>query len=379
MGRLLIGFLSKDAKLFCVDRQAVVMSFIIPMLVASILGWLDSTASKSDPHRKIPFLFVDNDKSAISKSLLKDLAKEDNLNPSQSTDAAAHKAANEGGTTVVIIPKGFGGQAISAMSGKPKAIVQLLTDPADPSDGDVVKGELIGDASRIVAKEVFGALAGSAAAPLQVTEQEAAAHQANWGQAAHDFAGFGLMGLLFFSIESAVVLVRDRRLGIWRRLRASPVPPQVFLLSRAVSSTVITLAILAVMFSFGALLFGIRVLGSLPGFLLVALATALMASTFGLFIATFGRSETQARGVSILFIFLMLATGGAWFPLSRMPDYIQKGALYLPVRWAVEGLDAMTWRGLGFTEGLRYAGVLGLFALIFAFLALLGYRRLAKS
>ena len=81
----------------------------------------------------------------------------------------------------------------------------------------------------------------------------------------------------------------------------------------------------------------------------------------------------------MLVIFLMLATGGAWFPLARMPDWIQHGALYLPVRWAVEGLDAMTWRGLGLADGARYAGVLLVFALIFGALGLLGFRRLARA
>jgi len=355
------------------------MSFVIPILVASILGWLDTTASDPSPNQKIEFAIVDNDRSAVSAAVLAKLQKDDSVAPHEMPEAKARELARNGGEVVVIIPSQFGRAAVAAFNGGPKPGVELLADPAKPTDAQVVKGAIIGNASSVVAKEVYGTLAGDASAPLEVKEITSAAQQAKWGQAAHDFAGFGLMGLLFFSIESAVTLVRDRRLGIWRRLRASPVSPAIFFLSRGVSSTVIALAITTVMFGFGALLFGIRVLGSFPGFVMVAVATSLMAATFGLFIATFGRSETQARGVSILFIFLMLATGGAWFPLNRMPDWIQRGALYLPVRWAVEGFDAMTWRGLGLAEGARYAGMLGLFALIFGCLGLLGMRRLAKG
>ncbi len=379
MLRMLLGFLWKDAKLFSVDRQAVVMSFIIPILVASILGWLDLTASDSKPGQKVNLALVDQDGSDISKSLLDRLKSDDTVTPQIMSDTAARQKAKGGGEVVAIIPPGFGDQAVAAMKGGPKPLILLLTDPARPTDGQVAKGALIGEASSVVAKQVFGLLAGDASAPLEVQEQTSAAQKVAWGQSAHDFAGFGLMGLLFFAIESAVVLVRDRRLGIWRRLRASPVSPYVFFLSRAVSSTVITLAIITVMFGFGALLYGIRILGSFPGFALVAIATALMSATLGLLIATFGRSENQARGISMLVIFLMLATGGAWFPLSRMPDWIQSGALYLPVRWSVEGFDAMTWRGLGLADGARYAGMLLIFAVIFGAFGLLGFRRLAKA
>jgi ABC-2 type transport system permease protein len=45
---------------------------------------------------------------------------------------------------------------------------------------------------------------------------------------------------------------------------------------------------------------------------------------------------------------LLVMVGGAWVPSFVFPKWLQQASLVLPTRWAVDGLDAMTWRGLGF-------------------------------
>src|SRR5206468_764092 len=39
----------------------------------------------------------------------------------------------------------------------------------------------------------------------------------------HSFCGMSLQYLLFWGVDSGLLLLRERRLGIWRRLRAAPV------------------------------------------------------------------------------------------------------------------------------------------------------------
>jgi ABC-2 type transport system permease protein len=375
MGQWLLGFLWKDLKLFCIDRQAVVMSFVVPVLIASILGWLDSSASDSGTPSRIPVLLVDLDQSTVSAIVKKRLTKDEAVAIRESTRQEAALAVRSGtSVAAIIIPKGFGKDAAGAFNGGPKPEVELLSDPSKPLQDQVVEGVLLEQASGAVAAAVFGPLAGDGTAPLKVRETRAAAAQASWSGAAHDYAGFGLQGLLFFAIESAVGLARERRQGIWKRLRSAPVPPWVFVLSRGINSTLMAFAVIVLIFGVGAALFGIRVLGSITGFLLLAIATAAMAATFGLMFATVGRSETQSRAVAILVILVMLATGGAWFPMERMPPWVQSAASYMPVRWAVEGFDAMTWRGEATSDALRPAGVLLLFALAFGTSAVLRFR-----
>ena len=72
-----------------------------------------------------------------------------------------------------------------------------------------------------------------------------------------------------------------------------------------------------------------------------------MASTFGLLIAALGNSPATARGVTTLAVLMMVMLGGAWVPTFVFPAWLQQFTLVVPVRWAVDGLDAMTWRGIG--------------------------------
>ena len=72
-----------------------------------------------------------------------------------------------------------------------------------------------------------------------------------------------------------------------------------------------------------------------------------MASTFGLLVASLGRTPGGTRGVAILSVLLMVMLGGAWVPTFIFPAWLQRLTVVIPARWAVDGLDAMTWRGLG--------------------------------
>jgi ABC-2 type transport system permease protein len=70
----------------------------------------------------------------------------------------------------------------------------------------------------------------------------------------------------------------------------------------------------------------------------------------------------------------MVMLGGAWVPAFIFPAWLQKATLVIPVRWAVDGLDAMTWRGLGIGAAVVPTGVLLGFAAAFAWLAIARFR-----
>ena len=191
---------------------------------------------------------------------------------------------------------------------------------------------------------------------------------------AHSFAGMGVQFLLFACIDLAIGMLTERQLGLWKRLRAAPLSRVVLLAAKVASGAIIALLSLGVTFAFGMAVFGIRVEGSWPGFLAVCLATALMASSFGLLIAALGKTPQATRGVAILAVLLMVMLGGAWVPSFVFPAWLQKATLVIPARWAVDGLDATTWRGVDFMGVLPAVGVLLGFAALFAALAVARFR-----
>ncbi len=186
---------------------------------------------------------------------------------------------------------------------------------------------------------------------------------------AHSFAGMGVQFILFMGIDLGVGVLMARRLGLWKRLRAAPLSRATLLASRILSGSVIALVLLAIIYAAAIAFFGVRVDGSAIGMVGIALAFALLTSTFGLLIAALGKTPEATRGLAIFATLLLVMLGGAWVPSFVFPEWLQKLSLFVPTRWAVDGLDAMTWRGLGADAVIAPIGVMLAFSTAFAALA----------
>ncbi len=227
-----------------------------------------------------------------------------------------------------------------------------------------------------VGQAVFGASGGASAGaaftglsmPFETRQIEVTGRvDRRYNAYAHSFAGMGVQFVLFMGIELGVGLLLMRRMDLWKRLRAAPVSRGLLLGSRIVSGTLIALALLAGIYTAAILFFGVRVDGSAVGFVAVAVAFAILTSTFGLLIAALGRTPEATRGLAILATLLLVMLGGAWVPTFVFPDWLQSATVYVPTRWAIDGLEAMTWRGQGLEAAwLPVAAMLAMSALFAA-------------
>ena len=204
------------------------------------------------------------------------------------------------------------------------------------------------------------------------TRDEAAVSElgAQYNSYAHAFAGMGVQFILLMGVDMGVGLLLMRRMGLWKRLRAAPLSRAQLLGSRVASCALIGLIVFAVVYAVAVAFFGVRISGSVPGFVAVLVAFALLTSSFGLMIAALGRTPEATRGLAILATLLMVMLGGAWVPSFIFPPWLQKVSMWMPTHWAVDGLDAMTWRGLPLQAALLpVAAMLG-FTLLFSAVAL---------
>jgi len=187
---------------------------------------------------------------------------------------------------------------------------------------------------------------------------------------AHSFAGMGVQFILFMGIEIGVGLLLMRRMGMWKRLRAAPVSRSLLLGSRILSGAIIATLLLAGIYAAGIGVFGVRIEGSVAGFVLIVVCFAILTSTFGLLIAALGKTPEATRGLAILATLLLVMLGGAWVPTFIFPEWLQSITFAIPTRWAVDGLEAMTWRGLGFDEAWKPALAMLGFSAAFAAIAM---------
>lgn len=211
--------------------------------------------------------------------------------------------------------------------------------------------------------------------PFSLDKQSAVGSRDNqYNGYAHSFAGMSVQFILFLGIDLGVALLLARRLGLWKRLRAAPLSRATLVASRMASGTVIACTLMLAIFAAAIAIFGVRIRGSVAGFALITLTFAIMTAAFGLFIAAVGKTPEATRGLAIVVTLIMVMLGGAWVPSFIFPPWLQTASLVVPTRWAVDGFDAMTWRGLGFDAALAPSAVLLGFALLFALLALWRFR-----
>jgi len=191
---------------------------------------------------------------------------------------------------------------------------------------------------------------------------------------AHSFGGMAVQFLLFAMANMGVEMLLERQKGLWKRLRSAPVSRFALLSGKILSGAIISVMVLLVCFAFSMIVFKVKIQGSVAGFLAVSIACGLMASTFGVLVAALGNTPATARGMTTLAVLMMVMLGGAWVPTFIFPAWLQQLTVIVPVRWAVDGLDAMTWRGIGVSGAIGPTLVLLAFAAAFGTMAMMRFR-----
>jgi ABC-2 type transport system permease protein len=413
----------KDLLLFFVDRRALMMSFAVPIAIGSFFGYIMGGSGDQNAS-KISVLTVDQDHSAISREIANRLSGEKALDVKPSTPVDARAAVRKGSATVaVIIPRNFGQEAGNAFFGpSQKPEIGVLFDPSHTAERAMVTGILSGDVMQAVSKEMFTGQTGRDTVknslaqveqsrgmtpdikkPLEdllrsvdrlnqqsdqtpglsrglsmpyTTREEAvtARENAQYNGYSHAFAGMVVQFVLFLGIDVGIGLLQQRQRGLWKRFRAAPLSRGVLLGSRAASAAILAFLVVQVNFLFARLIFGVRVEGSMLGFLGVSAAFALMTAGFGMLIAALGKTPEATRALSIFVVLIVVMLGGAWVPMFLFPQWLQKFTVVMPTRWAMDGLEAMTWRGLGLGAAVLPIAVLLLFAVLFGGLAVARFR-----
>jgi ABC-2 type transport system permease protein len=180
--------------------------------------------------------------------------------------------------------------------------------------------------------------------------------------------GWAIQFLLFALSSSATSLFRERDAGIFHRLLAGPVTRSHILWSKFLFGVALGLVQLVVLFISASALFGLSVLPHLPLLVLVCVFAAAACTSFGMLIAAIVPNAEAAGGLSTLLILLMSAIGGAWFPISLMPQVIQQFSKLTLVYWSMEGFSGVLWAGQSLTQLLPVLGILaGITAVVMSF------------
>jgi len=156
-------------------------------------------------------------------------------------------------------------------------------------------------------------------------------------------AGIGVMFLLFSCAGAGGTLLEEEESGTLERLLASRGGMTAVLAGKWLFLWMLGAIQLALMFVWGALVFGLPLLDHLPGFLIMTVVTAAAAAAFGLVLATASRSRAQLSGMSTIVILTMSALGGSMFPRFLMSETMQTVGLATFNAWALDGYLKVFW------------------------------------
>jgi ABC-2 type transport system permease protein len=90
----------------------------------------------------------------------------------------------------------------------------------------------------------------------------------------------------------------------------------------------------------------------------MCMSVAAACTGFGMLLAAITSSAEAARSLANLLVITMSACGGAWFPVSFMPEFMQHIAKFTLVYWAIEGFGAVLWAGSSPAQLLPILGIL---------------------
>lgn len=374
---LVLALAAKDWRLFWADRRAAALCFIVPILLASVFGMVFNRPSPDAAGAKLPVLIVTEDAGPFTAQVAADLLASPKLDAKLVTRAeAASAVANRQPAVAVVFPEGFERlKQWQPGAGGERPSLGVLYHPAAATERQWAEGIATEVTMQRLAREKFGPLLGDRAgdafaAPFQVAATPVSAGaSANFNSYSHSFCGMTLQYLLFWGMESGLVFLRERQRGVWKRTRAAPVSLGCLLTGKALSTAAIAMLQVLLTFGFGYAAFGVKVTGSLIGFVLLAVSACVLAAATGLLVAAVGGTEARARSVSILVILGVSMIGGLWLPAFLLPEWIRDTAMSLPTSWAMRGLGGVTWEGLGLRAVLPNVLAVTAFALAFLVIA----------
>jgi ABC-2 type transport system permease protein len=395
------------------DRVVQALTFLLPIMFFSIFALVFS--NQADPTSRVRVAIVDEDQTEYSRKLVEALEKEGGLRVTKTTGegdaqrpltrADAEGLIREGDLPVaIVIPKGLGevslfGSAVA--EGAPEIKVQLLADVSDPVAPQVVSGllqkvaftaapatmategmtlfEKYGGAMTAQQKQILddwqksggqmGTSTGGDAAQIGLPIETVNVLQPEGGDTnmvSFYAAGIGVMFLLFSCTGAGGALLDEEEAGTLDRLIGSRAGMTGVLVGKWLFLMLMGVVQLTVMFSWGALMFRLPLVDHLPGFFIMAVATASAAAAFGLVLATISRSRAQLSGLSTIIILAMSAMGGSMFPRFMMSDTMQQIGLVTFNAWALDGFLKVFWYEAPLTQLWPQLAVLfGLAAVFF--------------
>jgi ABC-2 type transport system permease protein len=384
----------KDLRQRLRDRSALVIAFVAPFVLASIIG----LAFGGDDAFKATYAVADADTGPVATGFTDGVLASPGLRDLvtvRQVDAGEARALVDRGDAdaAFLLPAGF---SASVQRGG-AATITVLESGENPIAGQVARSLAEAYAAELAATQLavrtaldtagqpppaaaearrLGERAAAGRLPVRLAEGQVGGRTI---EAANYFGPSMAIFFLFFTVSfGARSILAERRQGTMRRLLASTASPSGVLAGKALAAFVLGTASVLVMWLATTLVFGAD-WGDPVAVVALTVSSVLSAIGVTALVITLARTDEQAEGYSSLVVFTLALLGGNFVYLAQLPELLQRVSLLTPNGWALRGFVDLVADGGGLaTVAAPVAVTLGV-ALVTGGLALYRARRMVAA
>nr|WP_314492817.1 ABC transporter permease [uncultured Chryseobacterium sp.] len=368
----------KEIQLLKRDSGGIVIIFLMPLLLIITITLIQDSTFKNLEGSKIPIIFIDHDRSEVSKVIKKELETSKTFElVTDYTEKSAEKAVFTGDYQLaIVIPENLSKDLNSNIDSKVQTIVSsfgLETDSAatktvasktkdihlyfDPATNAGFKNSVMNAINKMVFeienKKIYKAFQDQLGTTEDlenkslITFKEITPNQGKKevmpNSVQHNVPAWALFAIFFIVVPLSINLVKEKSQGTSVRVRVSPTPYYIHILGKTFTYLIICVIQFLLMVAVGIWLFPLMdlpqfdVSGKMFHLLIVTIFAGLAAIGFGVLIGTVSDTQEQSAPFGATSVVVLAAIGGIWVPVFLMPEFMQKIAQFSPMNW---GLNA---------------------------------------
>jgi ABC-2 type transport system permease protein len=384
---------AKDLRQRLRDRSGLVIAFVAPFLLASIIG----LAFGGDDGFRATYAVADDDRGPLAARFVDGVLAAPGLAEAVTLRRVGRSEArllvDRGeADAAFLLPAGF---SAAVQRGGP-ATITVLEAGESPVAGQVARSLADAYAAQLdatqlsvrTAVETSGRPPGEAQAsrlgeqaaalrlPVQLTEGRVGVREI---EPANYFGPSMAIFFLFFTVSfGARSILTERRQGTLGRLLASAASPGAVIAGKALAAFALGTSSVLVMWLATSLVFGAD-WGDPLAVVVLTVTSVLAAVGVTAMVITLARTEEQADGFSALVVFTLALLGGNFVYLAQLPDLLQRLSLLTPNGWALRGYVDLVADGGGLGTVAVPAAVTAAFGLATGTVALIRARRMVLA
>ena len=358
----LLAIALKDVRQILHDKRSAMFLVLMPVGFTLFLGMAFRWPSHSDSRPVVGIAYAD---STVSGSPIEELLAAGGLVRVRTFDdpTKADALVRHGDLDAAVVITA--GSADGLQSDQNQAL-EVICDQSGPSGLAALQAvqaaagrmQLSATAARLVARNdgEVRELAAHARrlweSPALIVRAELVSGKAIRAATPNGFAqaspGTMVQFAIFSVMTAAMLLVLERRSRTLGRLLSAPVSRATVIGGHVLAMFTVTFGQCLLLVGLGQFAFHVNYAAGIGAVLLVLAALALWVASLGLFIGTIAKGPEQVSMYSMVSMFFFAAGGGAWFPLEITGKAFSTFGHMLPSAWAMDGLQNIAVRGLGF-------------------------------